>query len=65
MVIYRKKKKERKIKRKMKLVRINDKLEIEVEVHIPDEVAKENYLKKLADSQPLRQKGFGRSLGKV
>lgn len=49
----------------MKLVRINDKLEIEVDINIPDEVAKEDYLKKLADSQPLRQKGFGRSLGKV
>ena len=65
MVLYRKKKKKSKIKRKMKLVRINDKLEIEVDINIPDEVAKENYLKKLADSQPLRQKGFNRSLGKI
>ena len=55
--IYRKRKKKKSLG-KMKLVRINDKTEIEVSIDIPDEVAREKYLERLADSQPIKQPGY-------
>ena len=61
MTIYRKKGKKKKEVIPMKMVRINDKTVIEVDATISDEKAKENYMEKLKNSEPLKQKGFGRS----
>jgi len=59
---YRKRKRRKKKPKKgsMKMVRVDDKTEIEVSIDIPDEVAKENYLKNLIESKPNKQRSFGR-----
>lgn len=58
---YGKRKKKQKSKLvSMKIVRINDRTTIEVNINIPDEVAKEEYLKKLELSNSKMDGKFNR-----